>query len=79
MLTLKAQLRSEQSHREIEGVVFMTFLGPSADPVVTGVTEQSAAYASQTKGKKGNDMGPPYAYIFLWLLGAITKTHGKIG
>ena len=79
VLMLKAQLRSEQRHRDTEGVVFANFLGPSSDPILTPASQQGSAYAALVKGTKGHDKGPPFTYIFLGLLGGITQTQNKIG
>ena len=50
-LMLKAQLRSEQRHREVEGVIFDTFVGPAACATVLGGTKQhSAVCAAEATG-----------------------------
>lgn len=79
-LMIKAALRSEQKHREAEGVIFDSFLGPADCGTVLGGTEQSTTYADQVRGNKGHGMGPPYTYVFLGILSAIVmKLSEKIG
>lgn len=80
VLMIKAALRGEQRHRETEGVVFDSFLGPAESMVVLGGRQQSTAYAEQVRGNKGHGMGPPYPYVFTRILSIIVKKAAeKVG
>ena len=78
-LLLKQVLKSAQSNRELEGVLYETFLGPQCD-LVNAMQEQNKIYSDQAAiGGKGHGLGPPHVYSFAALLSAQGKLGDTVG
>ena len=74
-LVLKTQLRGEQRFREVEGVVFDTYVGPADSLFLNQLTQQTQSYSAKVKGNKGHGFGPPHVYAFLGFLEGLVKGH----
>ena len=74
-LMLKTQLRGEQRLREVEGALFLTFVGKADDLMLNEISCQTQAYQARVKGQKNHGLGPPHVYAFQGCLDGLVKHH----
>ena len=66
-LLLRSGLNQAQATRELQSVVFQTFLVPTSSEPVQAAQAAGKAYSEQAKGKKAEEhgLGPPHTFKFL--------------
>ncbi|CAK0853370.1 unnamed protein product [Prorocentrum cordatum] len=75
-LMLKQILRLSQQCRDMSGVIFDTLIVPMTVAFITMMSEQTVAYAAETKSKgKEHTLGPPHIYAMGGLIKGL-MTHG---
>ena len=78
-LMLKQILRSAQTNRELEGVVFDTYLGQAGD-LTAKMLEQGKNYNDQVAlAGRGHKLDPPHVYVFAGLLEALKGLGESVG